>query len=114
MVPIHATSLMAAASHTSPSRLSFRFQCDRGRPQRITLPALDRIMSIIHCRAAEDQQQMRLALGMEGASTVYTRAQAALLLYRETARLIEPILRHEDKQVIDTCCTILDQHTIGD
>ncbi len=58
--------------------------------------------------------EMRLALGLEGASTVQERALAALRLYRETARLLQPILHPEDKAMIDACCTILDQHTIGE
>lgn len=69
--------------------------------------------------------QLRLALGInestgaqfapvDEVSTVYTRAQASLRLYRETAKLLEPILRPEDRQVVHTCSTLLDQHTIGD
>lgn len=60
-------------------------------------------------------KQLRLALGInEESSSVYTRTQAALRLYRETVRLLEPILRPEDHEVIRTCSTLLDQHTIGD
>lgn len=59
-------------------------------------------------------QQMRLALGWGETSTIQARALAALRLFRETARVIEPILRPEDKTVVDTCCTILDQHTTRD
>lgn len=60
-------------------------------------------------------KQLRLALGInEESSSVYTRTQAALRLYRETIRLLEPVLRPEDHEVIRTCSTLLDQHTIGD
>lgn len=60
-------------------------------------------------------KQLRLALGInEESSSVHTRAQAALRLYRETVRLLEPILHPEDQEVIRTCSTLLDQHTIGD
>lgn len=59
-------------------------------------------------------QQMRQALGWGETSTIQARALAALRLFRETARVIEPILRPEDKTVIDTCRTILDQHTTRD
>jgi predicted nucleotidyltransferase len=58
--------------------------------------------------------QLRLALGLGEESSVNTRAQASLRLYRETAKLLEPILRPEDRQVVHTCSTLLDQHTIGE
>jgi hypothetical protein len=59
--------------------------------------------------------QLRAALGIGGEeSGIEQRARAALRLYRETVRLLEPVLRPEDRQVIDTCGTLLDQDTIGD
>lgn len=60
-------------------------------------------------------QQLRRALGLDAEpSSVKTRALAALRLYRETTRLLEPILRPEDLAVVQECSMILDQHTIGE
>jgi predicted nucleotidyltransferase len=56
-------------------------------------------------------------LGVGSASTVDTRAHAALALYRETVRLIEPIitplLSPEHIEVVRTCAALLDDRTRG-
>jgi hypothetical protein len=52
-------------------------------------------------------------LGVGGTSTVDMRANAALALYRETARLVEPLLQPESLEVVRTCTALLDEHTRG-
>jgi predicted nucleotidyltransferase len=56
-------------------------------------------------------------LGVGSASTVDMRANAALALYRETVRLIEPIIEPllppEQFDVVRTCAALLDDHMRG-
>jgi hypothetical protein len=56
-------------------------------------------------------------LGVGSASTVDMRANAALALYRETVRLIEPIIEPllppESLDVVRTCAALLDDHMRG-
>jgi predicted nucleotidyltransferase len=56
-------------------------------------------------------------LGVGSASTVDMRANAALALYRETVRLIEPIitplLPSESLDVVQSCAALLDDHIRG-
>jgi predicted nucleotidyltransferase len=56
-------------------------------------------------------------LGVGSASTVDMRANAALALYRETVRLIEPIIEPllppEQLEVVRTCSALLDEHMRG-
>jgi hypothetical protein len=56
-------------------------------------------------------------LGVGSASTVDMRANAALALYRETVRLIEPIIEPllppEQLDVVRTCAALLDDHMRG-
>lgn len=57
---------------------------------------------------------LQQALGLGGATSVAARADAALRLYQETVRLLEPILQPEHRDVVQTCISILDEHTTGE
>lgn len=52
-------------------------------------------------------------LGVGSASTVGMRANAALALYRETVRLVEPLLAQEALSIARECAALLDDHIRG-
>ncbi len=59
-------------------------------------------------------QQLRTTLGLGKPSTAATRGRAALMLYVETARLVDETLQPEQRTLVETCITLMDEHTIGE